>query len=379
MNNSVFELPSAPASSGVRLRAGNQVIVSSVCAPFRSIRTLDIERIDGVIVIAWRAEPDAEHHADMGDILCSTSHDEGRTWSAPVELAGHDEQWAYANVVLYARGGELHAFIGRCPMSSPHSDQQRLVSRVSRDGGRTWSDGGLEMKYPFPTIGGGKVTRHGDRYLMPFHRNDFGFEESEDRPGFTAGSVGEPSVRLHGVLVSDDLRVWSLGGVVPQDDDVFLQEGFLTPSTDGSGDLLLVMREGDWRVSLDDEGEKTWTLFSVGHCAYVSRSRDGLKWSPALPWREVPNYNVKGAFLTDAGNRQVTFFNDAPDRNRLYVMARGEGGWCEPLLIAGSGGWNCYAMAVEAGSGCGDESRILAAYEVGKRQVAFQEVFVSGR
>lgn len=371
------------------LRLGPSLIVWTAAAPFQAIRTVDIERTaSGVLVVAWRAEPESQCHVDMGHILCATSRDGGLTWSEPASIATPNARWAYANVVLFAHDDALHAFVGRCPAGSAHSEQQEIVSRVSRDDGATWSDGALEMRYPHPTIGGGKVIRFGNRFLMPFHRNDHGFANKTDQT-ITRGHYPllykEKPVRLHGVLVSEDLRRWELGGVVPQaDTDVapaFFQEGFLAPAADGTGELLLVMREGDWHVRLDDSGEK-WTLLSQGRCVHVSRSRDGLAWSPSRPWPAVPNHNVKGAFLTDSHGRHIAFYNDAPDRERLFVMATPPHApdiWSAPVALSGGEGWNCYAMTVEAPPESGaepEETRLLVAYESGKQRIIFQEIFV---
>lgn len=360
--------PGLAFSSGLslpRLRLGCSSVVWRAGNPFPSLRTVDIERTpSGVIVVAWRAEPEPQRHQDMGSILCATSRDEGRNWSSPLVIAHSDQEVAYGNVTLFAYEGGLHAFIGCCPAGHANSEKQRIVSRISTDDGSTWSDGGLEVDYFHPTIGGGKVLRFAGRFLMPFHRND--------------------SLRLHGVLVSEDLRSWRLGGVVPQtggselrEASIFLQEGFLAPANDHSGELLLVMREGDWRVSGQGEAQQ-WTLVSAGHCAHVSRTRDGLNWSPAEPWPDIPNYNVKGMFLTDSLERYVILYNDSADRSRLLAMAGAPGAWSPPLLLAESGEWNCYPMAVEVGPRADNETRILAAYEAGKRDVVFQEFFVTG-
>ncbi len=377
----------------------NGHIVWTIAPPYQAVRTVDIEQTgSGAIVVAWRAEPESNRHVDMGDILCAISHDDGKTWSPPACIVVSDTQWAYANVILYSHGQTLHAFIGRCPASSPHSEQQVIVSRVSRDDGATWTDGELEMHYPHPTIGGGKVIRFGGRFLMPFHRNDHGFASKADQnirngSGHYPLLYHEKPTRLHGVLVSEDLRVWRLGGIVPQISgtpaaNAFLQEGFLAPANDGGGGLLLVMREGDWHVPLNDQpgAPGPWKLILATGSVFVSRSPDGLHWSPAEPWPDIPNHNTKGAFLTDSHGRHIALYNDASDRERLFAIMRRPGGraWSAPFLLAGSderrGEWNCYAMAVESRSAPNttNATRLLVAYESGKRRVVFQELFING-
>jgi hypothetical protein len=385
-------LVNTPPDNHSYLDTGKARIVWAISHPYQAVRTVDIERTaSGAIVVAWRAEPESNRHVDMGDILCSVSRDDGKTWSTPVCIAGSDTQWAYANIVLYSHDRTLHAFVGRCPVASPHSEQQVIVSRVSRDDGATWTDGRLDMHYAHPTIGGGKVVRFGSRFLMPFHRNDHGFANKADQNvshGQYPLLYQEKPIRLHGVLVSDDLRIWRPGGIVPQPAgtpaaDAFLQEGFIAPANDGSGDLLLVMREGDWRVTRNSRTGQPdqWKLVSATGCAFVSRSRDGLAWTPAVPWPDIPNHNTKGAFLTDAQGRHIVFYNDAPDRERLFVMARapGNGTWSVPLMLTGGKGWNCYAMAVEAGRDEKGETRILTAWESGKQHVVFREIYIIGQ
>lgn len=388
-------------ADSLSIRLGHRIVAWSITnrdsnhTTYQAVRTVDIgQTASGAIVVAWRAEPESSRHVDMGDILCAISHDDGQTWAPPICIAASNTQWAYANVVLHTHGRVLHAFIGRCPASSPHSEQQEIISRISRDDGATWTGGGLEMHYPHPTIGGGKVIRFGDRFLMPFHRNDHGFANKTDQ-NISQGQYPllykEKPIRLHGVLVSDDLRNWQLGGIVPQSPgtpatEAFLQEGFLAPANDGSGELLLVMREGDWQVSIDPQTGKPgpWNLVSATGSVFVSRSADGLNWTPAEPWPDIPNHNTKGAFLTDSRGRQVTLYNDAPDRERLFAMVCGpnQNDWSSPLPLAGcsneQGEWHCYAMAIEDASQHhnSDETRLLAVYEAGKQRVVFQELFV---
>jgi hypothetical protein len=48
---------------------------------------------------------------DMGDILCCTSTDEGKTWAEPIAIFDHERregaiQFAYANPVLYHPSGQ---------------------------------------------------------------------------------------------------------------------------------------------------------------------------------------------------------------------------------------------------------------------------------
>lgn len=349
-----FELP---------LRVSRDSVVWTAVPPYQSIRTVDIERLLGrSIIVAWRAEPDPGKHTDMGDIFCSISYDDGRKWSSPICIAKSDSKRTWANVILLYEAGRLNAFLGYCPTNVSNSDSQFLAMKVSDDGGLTWQDAPMELAYKHPTICGGKVLRFGDAYLLPFHRND--------------------SVRMHGVLISEDLKHWRLAGVVPEtedtsESDAFLQEGFLAISNDGTGDLLMVMREGESRLR-EIDGTTFWETFTSHGCVHVTRSKDGHEWSHPEPWHDIPNHNTKGAFLTDKCGRYVAFYNDSADRTRLFTKIGISGRWSAPLMLATGSDWNCYAMAVEGGKAPSGEDRILIAYESAKKRVLFKELLVGG-
>lgn len=209
---------------------------------------------------------------------------------------------------------------------------------------------------------------------MPFHRNDHGSanktDERSDRGHYPLVYKEKP-IRLHGVLVSDDLTNWDLGGIVPQSGHEFLQEGFLAADQEKPHEMLLVMREGDWHVTINAASEE-WTLISQGHCAFLSRSSDGERWSSAEPWPDIPNYNVKGCFLTDSKGRYITFHNDASNREDLFAKVKDRAkDWSLPVLVSNRPGWNCYAAAVEAAP-----DRIIFVYEHDKREIVFQELLL---
>ncbi len=86
---------------------------------------------------------------DMGDIVCSISPDQGKTWSTPIMIFDHrqpngTQQFAYNNAVLFKPNNSdvLWCFAMRAPQHYRDSEDSGLVaaySSVSTDSGRTWS------------------------------------------------------------------------------------------------------------------------------------------------------------------------------------------------------------------------------------------------
>ncbi len=302
-------------------------VIARVPPGFSHLQTVDIA-IDGpnTVVVAWRNNMRSDR-TDMGSIACVRSADGGATWSEPMSLKEHDADTAYGNVILYGENGAFVAYIGRNPASDPNSEDQTLLALRSTDGGATWADFPLDLRYPHPTIGGGHLYKHGDTYLMPFHRND-------NRDHF----------RTHGVLASRDLRTWELRGEVPNPDGVFLQEGFIAPHQDDPTTLLIAMRT------------------DAGYLFTAESADGGATWTDAAREIAIPNHNVKGCFATDAHGQYVTIFNTARDRGILNYKTRPHGAkrWAmsrpfpadatDATDAAGATdgpGWNCYTMMIE--------------------------------
>lgn len=308
---------------------------------WHTCQTVDVAMADpDHLVVAWRNNGRADK-TDMGSILCARSADGGATWSEADVLARHDERRAYGNVILYGEGGTIHAFVGEMPMTEPNSENQRLTLALrSPDGGRSWTEEPLRVRYPHPTITGGRIVRHDGRYLMPFHRND-------DR---------DPAKRLHGVLTSPDLRDWDLLSVVPNPDGVFLQEGFLTAAQGAPETLLIVMRT------------------DVGY-VYAAESADGGRsWTDARREVAIPNHNVKGFFAKDARDQYVALFNTARDRAILHHRTKPDGRpWTVSRPLAAGTGWNCYAMLLEYAP-----SRFYAVWERDRSEIVFDTLDLSG-
>lgn len=279
-----------------------------------ALRTVDIGRVGagpgGGLLIAWR-EQDRGDQTDVGGIWTRRSSDDGRSWSEPVAVVQPDSTSAYGNVVLHAHDEMLHAYVGRVPAQAADSELQVLVRYESGDEGRSWHEAEMQVAYPEPTIHGGPLLRAGDDWLLPFHRND--------------------TERVHGVLASPDLVHWDLRGLVPDPQELFLQEGFLTAY---------------------DEQVQLWMRAAYGGKVQRSTSRDGGRsWSTPEPDEELPNHDTKGAVRAADGYR-VALYNEDPDRTRLYVRAaRTDGPWGPPTLVSDHGGWNTYAMATEPISG----------------------------
>ena len=150
--------------------------------------------------------------SDMGDMLCCTTTDEGKTWSEPVAIFDHERregaiQFAYANPVLYRVPGQdvVWCFVMRCPINWRDSEDARLAAAYTADGRRTWTPLELSMLYTGPVIIVGGVLRVDEagkaRYLLPAHRNTLRHDPLGTRDQFVLESTSllELATRRHGL------------------------------------------------------------------------------------------------------------------------------------------------------------------------------------
>lgn len=279
---------------------------------------------------------------DMGDIVCSLSHDGGRTWSERITVFDHrvrngSVQYAYNNSVLFRPPDQdvVWLFVMRAPMHYRDSENADLVAAYTADGGYSWNHVELAMGYQGSLIivaGLETVERDGVRhFLLPAHRNSRRHDPHGDRRQF--------------VLESKSLLHWKLAGYVPypDNDPVFLHEGKVAPV--GDGVLEMVMRT----ATMDHERPLDPPL------AYSTRSEDGGRtWSTARPEPELPNYRAKSFFGRDSSGRHIYVYGDSAFRRGLYYKTRAPGGdWSPQRTFYDGGNLNSYPTLLEEPSADG--------------------------
>ncbi len=284
---------------------------------------------------------------DMGDILATISRDDGETWSEPVPIFSHRErqgavQFAYANPVLYRAPGQdvIWCFAMRCPISFENSEESQLVGAFTADGGWSWTQVELNMRYTGPLItNAGLVQTEIDGrkvFLLPAHRNTL---RNDPR-----GS------RDHFILSSTSLLEWKLEAYIPQPTTarVFLHEGNLAPS-DKPSELKIVMRTADYDNS---------ALTTDPPRAYSSVSADGgHTWSVASEEPDLHNAKSKAYFGRATDGTHIYVYNDGPaqsegGRMALRYKTKAPGGtWSEQKTFYDAGIKNSYPTLVEVTSG----------------------------
>ena len=277
---------------------------------------------------------------DMGDIVCSISPDQGKTWSTPIMIFDHrqpngTQQFAYNNAVLFKPNNSdvLWCFAMRAPQHYRDSEDSELVAAYSGDGGSSWHPVELVMEFHSPIItcaGIVEVKENGKtRYLLPVHRNTKRHDPRGDREQF--------------VLESESLLKWKLAGYVPQPQDqkVFLHEGNIAYGSDSS-ELKMVMRTAQY-----EDGGKALEPPR----AYSSVSTDGGRtWSVAQPEPDLYNSVAKGFYGKDSLGRHIYVYNDGPawERRALQYMVKPEGqSWSAPQLFYEDNNRNSYPTLIE--------------------------------
>ncbi|MBI5381794.1 MAG: exo-alpha-sialidase [Opitutae bacterium] len=317
----------------------------SVPSSWYQLRTVEIVCYDAThVAIAWRNEPDSVEH-DRGDIMfkSGSSADGGATWtwSATQYMKQSDSTASYVNVVMYNESGTLYAFIGKSnPISNPDPGTSVNVCMKSTNMGVSWTPQAITNSYTGHMALGGHIVKSGTTYFMPFHASG-----------------------TQGFLKSTNLINWSLAGIVPNPEDVSLQEGFLVVSQDNPNHLICKMR-----VKVTDGG-------GLGY-AYSSISTDGgTTWSNAIKDLELPNWGVKGCLYKDSNNQYVYLYNTEDDRETLYYKTRAPGKpWKagRPFTSNTLAGKDCYAMLSEYAPG-----KYYALWENSYHNVYFGKLDVS--
>ena len=285
---------------------------------------------------------------DMGDILATVSRDDGDTWEEPVAIFDHqrrqgDIQFAYANPVLYRAPGQdvVWCFAMRCPIAFENSEESHLVAAFTADGGRTWTQVQLAMRYTGPLItNAGIVETEIDGrslFLLPAHRNTL---QKDPR-----GS------RDHFILSSTSLLEWDLEAYIPQPTTarVFLHEGNIAPG-DAADSLKIVMRTANY-----DETELT----TDPPRAYSSVSTDGgHTWSVARAEPDLHNAKSKAFFGQSSDGTHIYVYNDGPaqrepgGRMALRYKTKAPGGaWSEQKTFYDAGIKNSYPTLIEVSPG----------------------------
>ncbi len=281
---------------------------------------------------------------DMGNIVCSISKDQGKTWSTPIMIFDHSQpngtqQFAYNNAVLFkpADSDVLWCFAMRAPQYYSDSEDSELVAAYSGDGGYTWHPVELMMAFHSPVItcaGIVEIKENGTtRYLLPVHRNTKRHDPQGDRAQF--------------VLESESLLRWKLAGYIPQpqDSQVFLHEGNIAYGS-SADTLKMVMRTAQY-------GEGGQALEPPR--AYSSVSTDqGHTWSPARPELALFNSVSKGFYGKDSRGQHIYVYNDGPawERKGLQYVVKPEGkDWSAPKRFYFNNNRNSYPTLIEESPG----------------------------
>ncbi|MHC4996395.1 MAG: sialidase family protein [Planctomycetota bacterium] len=304
------------------------------------------------LVVAFGAM--ANGKKDMGTLYVTVSKDDGDTWEEPVAVFDHTQrqgaiQFGYANPVLYRAPGQevIWLFGMRCPITYENSEESQLVGAFSADGGRSWAQVQLAMRYTGPLITNAGVTEtliNGQkRYILPAHRNTLQKDPNGSRDHF--------------ILSSTSLLEWDLEAFIPQPKSgkVFLHEGNIAPG-DNPGELKIVMRTAQYV----DTG-----LTTNPPRAYSSVSRDGgHTWTPARPEPELHNAKAKSFFGQASDGTHVYVYNDGPaqrdiapgfpngGRTSLRYKIKPPGGrWSEVKTFYHAGIKNSYPTLIEVEPG----------------------------
>jgi Neuraminidase (sialidase) len=279
---------------------------------------------------------------DMGDIICSVSKDQGKTWGVPItifdsQVPNGTMRFAYANAVLYKDPEQdiLWCYAMRCPRYYRNSEESEMVAAYSGDGGLTWFPVELMVDHhsPIITIAGIKKLNDnkGNRYLLPVHRNTKHADPHGDRRQF--------------VLESRDLLHWKLAGYVPMPEPkVFLHEGNIAEG-DREGELKIVTRTATYEdyKQLDPP------------VAYSSVSTDGGRtWSVGKPEPELFNTVSKAFFGKDSLGNHIYVYSSGPQRERKelwYNVKSPNQKWSEARRFYFDNNRNSYPTLIEEKAG----------------------------
>ena len=273
---------------------------------------------------------------DMGDLVCSISRNQGKTWSAPIMIFDHripngSQRFAYNNSVLFKPEGQdiLWCFGMRTPMHFRDSEDAMLCAAYSGDGGYSWTQVELAMDYHGPLITCAGIVPfkddRGTRYLMGVHRNTSRHSTLGDQEQF--------------VLESRSLLRWKFAGRIPvnKDKPAWIHEGNIAEG-DAPGELKMVTRTGGYKKGVPRPG-----------LAYSSVSGDGGRtWSDAIPEPELPNFQSKAFYGKDSHGQHVYVYSDKPEREGLCYKVKPKGGsWSASKPFFGGNTRNSYPTLIE--------------------------------
>ena len=279
---------------------------------------------------------------DMGDIMCSVSKDNGKTWGVPSvifnsQMPNGTIKFGYANPVLYKDPDQdlIWCYAMRCPQYYSNSEESELCAAYSGDGGINWYPVELINEFHSPLIivaGIMKIKgQNGQRYLLPAHRNTKHADPFGDRRMF--------------VLESRDLIRWKLAGFIPlPEPKVFMHEGNIA-EWENPGELKMVMRTATY----EDYKQLNPPV------AYSSVSSDGGKtWSTGSPEPLLYNAVAKAFFGKDSLGNYIYVYSSGPsaDRKELWYRIKRPGkNWSDPRLFYFDNNRNSYPTLLEVKAG----------------------------
>ncbi|MBZ9640859.1 glycoside hydrolase [Streptomyces sp. PSKA30] len=282
-------------------------------------------------VVVWR-EGLSPKKVDMGYVRYKYTTDGGASWSRPQTLAQETDKYAWHYVILYQVGDEIFAYLGRTETTSTNGlPINGVVVKRSTDEGHTWQDYPVNMPSGLGNIiFAGRPLRIGNKHVIPFW--------------ITTG-------RKNGVLISYDLKNWTVGDIVPGGDTYTAGEPQIAVSQDDANDLVMVARAANPRAVMA-------TSHNVGD-----------SWEAFAPNSDLPSYDIaKSYFTKDSTGQYLYIYNAGTDKaNRdvlNYKTKRPGQPWSAAKLFAngptsekdptpvGTGElWDNYAMADEYAPG----------------------------
>jgi hypothetical protein len=338
-------LPRSASAEGI---TGESTVYTNLASKGDGTRTPDIvSTSENNAVVVWR-EGLRPGNRDMGYMRYAYTTDGGTTWSRPRTLAQETDQYAWHYVILYKDRGTLYAYLGRTPiMESTEAESDGdgdLINnnglpingtflKTSTDEGHTWQDTPLTVPSKANLVfSGHPLQREDGKYVMPY---------------WSSG-------RENGVLISEDLKVWTLGGTL-------------------SG-AALVAGENQIGYSQDPANPQRPkdSLFMVARDnsagAATSTSTDGgMHWTPFTADANLPSSNIaRSYFTTDSNGEYLYIYNTGTglsDRDILNYKTRRPGGsWSAAKFFANGPkddntdqpdgkGWDNYPMADEYAPG----------------------------
>ncbi|MET9454150.1 sialidase family protein [Streptomyces canus] len=333
-------LPRSASAEGI---TGESIVYTNRASKGDGTRTPDIVATSANnAVVVWR-EGLRPGNLDMGYMRYSYTTNGGATWSRPQTLAQETDQYAWHYVILYQAGSTLYAYLGRTPIADPSEDDginhnglpiNGTFLKTSTDEGHTWQDAALTVPGDKANLvfSGHPVQRDDDKYVMPY---------------WSSG-------RENGVLISSDLKNWTLGGhisgagLVAGENQIGFSQSPQDPQHPKNS-LIMVARDN-----------------SAG--AATSTSTDGGEsWTPFTADTALPSYNIARSYFTsDSTGRYLYIYNAGTDSNNRdilnYKTRRPGAAWSAAKLFANGPasdntdqpdgkGWDNYPMADEYAPG----------------------------